>query len=307
MNTSEVKPAKKKPTKRLINKNAIPYLLLLPAFLFYALFWLVPVLKGMVEVFTDLEGNFTLTGNFKMMLESDLFMQALVNTGVFVLISVTIQFFIALVLAVLLSRKFRGSKMLMFIAMIPMAITPTAVAIMWKAGLLGDGWINSLLMQFNITSEQILFLNAEGATALLMVVLIDTWVVTASVMIILVAGLQNVQVELKESAYLFGANKWRVFKDIVLPIMKPSIITAVILRLIAAIQIWSIAVMVFGYGKVPFLVERIAYYVEVVPGVETSEKLAYTISFTTTIIVLIASVAYLKISRKSSGPGGATN
>lgn len=304
LNTSEAIPAKKRPTKKLFNKKMVPYLLLMPAFIFYALFWLVPVLQGMKEVFTDLEGNFTLTENFRMMFESDLFMQALVNTGIFVLISVTIQFLIALVLAVFLSRKFRGSRILLFIAMIPMAITPTAVAIIWKSGLLSDGWINSLLMQFQITSEQIMFLNAEGASALFLIILMDTWVVTASVMIILMAGLQNVQVELKESAYLFGASKWRIFKDIVLPIMKPSIITAILLRLIAAIQIWSIAVMVFGYGKVPFLVERIAYYVEVVPGLETSEKLAYTISFTTTILVLIASVAYLIISRKGSKSGG---
>lgn len=304
LNTSEAISAKKRPTKKLFNKKMVPYLLLMPAFIFYALFWLVPVLQGMKEVFTDLEGNFTLTENFRMMFESDLFMQALVNTGIFVLISVTIQFLIALVLAVFLSRKFRGSRILLFIAMIPMAITPTAVAIIWKSGLLSDGWINSLLMQFQITSEQIMFLNAEGASALFLIILMDTWVVTASVMIILMAGLQNVQVELKESAYLFGASKWRIFKDIVLPIMKPSIITAILLRLIAAIQIWSIAVMVFGYGKVPFLVERIAYYVEVVPGLETSEKLAYTISFTTTILVLIASVAYLIISRKGSKSGG---
>ena len=74
--------------------------------------------------------------------------------------------------------------------------------------------------------------------------------------------------------------------------------------MIAAIQVWSISVMVLGYSKVPFLVERVAFYTEVIPGVDTSTKLAYTYSFTTTIIVLAATIFYLKVSgrgKKSNG------
>lgn len=286
--------------KSFLNKKTIPYLLLLPAFIYYAVFWLAPVVSGIVEVFTTEDGGFTLTENFKAMFESELFGPAVMNTALFAAVSVIIQFVVAMLLAVLLSRKFRGSKLLMFVSMIPMAITPTAVAILWKTGLVKDGWINSLLMQLNIIQDPIVFMNADGLAAVLMVILIDTWTVTPSVMIILSAGLQGVQKELKESAYLFGANKWQIFKDIVFPILKPSVVTAVILRLIAAVQVWSISVMVLGYSKVPFLVERIAFYVDVVPGVSGSEKLAFTLSFTTTIIVLIATVVYLKVSNRKS-------
>ena len=275
-----------------------PYLLLLPAFIYYTIFWLAPVLTGMAEVFTDLDGKFTLTGNFKLMLESDLFDVAVLNTALFVTVSVIMQYFIALLLAVILNRKFRGSKVLMFIAMIPMAITPTAVAILWKTGLIKDGWVNTVLMFLKIIKEPLVFMNAEGLAAVFLIVLIDTWTVTPSVMIILSAGLQGIQKELKEAAYTFGASKWRIFADIVLPILKPSIITSLILRLIAAVQVWAITVMVLGFGKAPFLVERIAFYVDVVPGIPTSEKIAFTLSFTTTVIVLIATVIYLKVARK---------
>ena len=296
--------SKKKIPSSILSKKSIPYLLLLPAFIYYAVFWLTPVLSGMVEVFTDLNGNFTLTENFKLMLQSDLFDKAIMNTALFAAFSVVIQYFIALLLAVLLSGKFRGAKLLMFISMIPMAITPTAVAILWKTGLLKEGWINSVLMFFNIIKQPIVFLNAEGLAAVFLIILIDTWTVTPSVMIILSAGLQGVQRELKEAAYTFGANKWRIFVDVTLPILKPSIITSVILRLIAAVQIWAIAVMVLGFSKVPFLVERIAFYVDVVPGVATSEKLAFTLSFTTTVIVLIATLIYLRVTKKKTNSGG---
>lgn len=288
----------------IISKKTIPYLLFMPAFIYYAVFWLTPVISGMVEVFTDANGNFTILENFKLMFQSDLFNEAVMNTAIFAAISVVLQYFIALMLAVLLNRKFIGSKLLMFIAMVPMAITPTAVAILWKTRLVKEGWVNTVLMSLHLVKEPIVFLNAEGLAAVFLLILIDTWTVTPSIMIILLAGLQGMQKELKEAAYTFGANKWRIFADITLPILKPSIITSVILRLIAAIQVWAIAVMVLGFSKAPFLVERIAFYVDVVPGVETSEKIAFTLSFTTTVIVFLVTVFYLKATKHKTKSGG---
>lgn len=285
----------------LRGRRAVPYLLLAPAFVYYAVFWLLPVVDGIVEIFTALDGSFTLTGNFRLMGESDLFLQAVTNTALFAVISVTLQYLIAMTLAVILNIKFKFSNILMFIAMIPMAITPTAVAILWKIGLFKDGWINSMLMGLGLAKENILFLGAEGFSALLMIILIDTWTVTPSVMIILSAGLQGIQRELLEAAYSFGANKWRIFADITLPILRPSIITSVILRFIAAVQVWAIVVMTLGHGRVPFLVERIAFYEDVIPGVPSSGKLAFTLSFTTTAIVFLATMAYYRVSRRGGG------
>lgn len=290
-------------SKTKMFKHAAPYLLLLPIFLYYAVFWLVPVVSGIKEVFTGMDGTFTLTDNFKLMFQSDLFSESIVNTATFAAVSVVLQYLIALALAVILSRKFAGSKLFMFLAMIPMAITPTATAILWKTGLVRDGWINSLLMTLRIIDQPIVFMNAEGMSAIFLLIAIDTWTVTPSVMIILIAGLQGMQRELKEAAYTFGASKWQIFKDITLPILKPSITTSIIMRMIAAIQVWSIAVMVLGYSKAPFLVERVAFYVDAIPGVDTSTKLAYTYSFITTVVVLIATVIYLRAAGKNKMGG----
>lgn len=287
-----------------ISKQAAPYLLLLPIFIYYGIFWLIPVVSGVKEVFTGMDGSFTLLDNFKLMFQSDLFSESIINTATFAAVSVVLQYLIALGLSIILSRKFKGAKLLMFAAMIPMAITPTATAILWKTGLVKDGWINTLLMGLHIIDQPIVFMNAEGMGAVLLLVAIDTWTVMPSVMIILIAGLQGMQKELKEAAYTFGANKWQIFKDIMLPILKPTITTSIIMRMIAAIQVWSIAVMVLGYSKAPFLVERVAFYVDAIPGVDTSTKLAYTYSFMTTIVVLIATVIYLKVSSGKKVKGG---
>ncbi len=279
-------------------KNRTPLLLLAPMGIFYALFWVAPVLEGVKEVFTDLDGHFTLWGNFVLMAHSEFFGSALFNTLLFATVSVLLQFVLALGLAVLFSIKFPGRTWVTFVAMIPMAITPTAVAILWKTGLLQAGWLNSLLTQLHIIHQPIVWLNADGIWAVLLLVLIDTWTVTPSVMIILQAGLQGINKELGEAAFSFGASRWRSFHDITLPLLKPSIVTAVILRLIAAIQVWNIAVMVVGYNIAPFLVERIAYNVEVVPGLADSRKIAFTLSFLTTLIVLAATALYLKASNR---------
>lgn len=291
------------PKKRLISKKATPYILLLPVFIYYAIFWLYPVLSGVAEVFTDVNGHVSLA-NFKLMLESNLFTESVVNTATFAALSVLFQYVIAMVLAILLSRKFKGAKLLMFIAMIPMAITPTATAIIWKTGLVKDGWLNTILMNLGLIKQQIVYMNVEGMDAVLLLVIIDTWTVTPSVMVILIAGLQGLQVELKEAAYTFGANKMQILRDITLPILRPSITTSIIMRMIAALQVWSIAVMVLGYGKAPFLVERVAFYNEMIPGVDTSTKLAFTYSFMTTVVVMIATVIYLKVSNRKQPEGG---
>lgn len=271
-----------------------------PMFIFYLLFWVTPVLQGIREVFTDLQGHFTLWGNFALTASSEFFGQALFNTIFFSTVSVLLQFLLAIGMAMLFAIRFPGSKWATFIAMIPMAITPTAVAILWKTGLLKSGWLNSILVQFHLVREPVVWLNATGIWAVMLLVLVDTWTVTPSVMIILQAGLQGISKEFGEAAYTFGASRWRIFKDITLPLLKPSIVTAVILRVIAAIQIWNIAVMVVGYNVAPFLVERVAYNVEVVPGLDTSRKIAFTLSFITTLLVLAATVVYLRISNRKA-------
>lgn len=292
--------------RMIVNKRTAPFWLLLPTFLYYIVFWLSPILISIREVFTTIEGDFTLVGNFNLLLQEQTFNDAILNTALFAVVSVLLQFLIAIVLAMLLFRKFKGQKLILFLIMIPMAITPTAVAIVWKTGLISSGWINSILQSFNLIEETIPFIGLRGIDAVLMIILIDTWTVMPSVMIILIAGLGNIPEETREAGFIFGANRWQVIKDIVIPLLKPSIITAVILRMIAAVQVWAVVVMVMGFTNVPFLVERIAYYVGPVSGLPYAQKIAYTYSFLTAVIVFISTLIYFKISKRGTAMDGGT-
>ena len=281
-------------------KKWTPYILLTPALIYYLLFWIRPVLRAFVESVTDLDGKLSLI-NYVKVFQDSYFKQAFSNSIIFAVVSVILSFVLAFLVALLLNRKFRGTNVLLFIALIPMAFPPTAVAILWKTGFTTYGWINNLLVQTNIISEPILWLTAQGNEALFFLIFIDTWTVMPSVMIILLAGLQNLNKEYEEAAIIFGASRWRVIKDITMPILKPTIVTAVILRMIGALQVWMIAVMMFGYGRVPFLVERIAYYTDIVPMLEDSYKMSLTYSVVVTIIVLVSVTLYLQLNKTKQG------
>ena len=134
-----------------------------------------------------------------------------------------------------------------------------------------------------------------------LVIVIDAWTVIPSVMIILLAGLQNIPKETQEAGYVFGGNYLTVLRKITIPMLSSTIQTAVILRLISAIQIWLIIVLLLGYSRMPVLVERIVYYHEEVSRLDISTQMATGYTVLVTIIVSLAALLYLRVSGAFSG------
>jgi multiple sugar transport system permease protein len=95
---------------------------------------------------------------------------------------------------------------------------------------------------------------------------------------------------------VFGGNFVTVLRKITLPMLKPTIQTAVILRLISAIQIWLVVVFVVGFSRLPVLVERIVYYHDEVPGLNYSYKMAMGYTIIVSVIVSLVALLYLKVS-----------
>ncbi|HEY89125.1 MAG TPA: sugar ABC transporter permease [Thermoflexia bacterium] len=284
-----------------LGTTLFPYLLILPVVLYYAAFWLRPVLVSVVGAFTDpATGLFTFQ-NFVMVLTDESFIPALRNTALIVICSVTLEFIAALFLALLINRKFPGSDIFLFLAMVPMALPAAAAGAMWTTGLTAHGWMNSLLYYLGILAEgdKIYWLAGSELSILALVVVIDAWQVIPSVMIILLAGLQNIPESLQEAGYVFGGDYLLVLRKITLPLLKSTIQTAVILRLIAAIQIWLIIVMLLGFSRLPILVERIVYYHDEVGGLNISYQMATGYTLIVSFVVSMAALLYLRISGMS--------
>lgn len=292
-------PAKK---FRDLGSKAVPYLLIAPVVIYYALFWLRPVIMTLINSFKSAAGAFTFQ-NYLMVLTDPDFLIALRNTAIIVAFSVTLEFLGALFLALLINRKFVGSTVFLFVAMVPMALPAVAVGAMWLTGFTAHGWINSLLYYLGIIAEgaKIYWLAGSEWKLLGLVVLIDAWQVIPSVMIILLAGLQNIPKEVEEAGYVFGGNYLTVMRKITVPLLKPTIQTAIILRLISAIQIWLIIVLLVGFSRMPVLVERIVYYHKEVPGLDISFQMASGYAIIVSVIVSMVSLLYLKVSGAFGG------
>jgi multiple sugar transport system permease protein len=262
--------------------------------IYYAIFWLQPVVKLVIDSFITLDGSVGLD-NYVLTVNDPSFWPAMRNTAIFVVISVTMEFILAFIIALIINQKFKGAAAFLFVALIPMALPATAAGAMWQTGFTANGWINSVLVYMGILQEgnTIFWLAGDTAQMLGLIIILDAWTVIPSVLIILLAGLQTLPPEAEEAGYVFGGNYWTVLTKIKIPMMKSSIITAVILRLIAAIQIWQILVIMFGHNRLPTLVERIVYYTDVVPGLLTSPKMASAYTIIVTIVVSIAAIAFL--------------
>ncbi len=245
--------------------------------------------------------------NFRNMFADPLFVQAFRNTAIFAFVSLVIQFVIALLLALLINRNFKGSKIFLFIMLIPMAIPPSAVGILWNTGLVQSGWINSMLAStgiqhflevLRIVDGPIIWKQASNLQAVFLIILIDSWSVLPSVMIIILAGLQNYNKEFSEAALVFGANRFQAIKDIVIPIIKPTLISALVLRLIAGLQVWLISVMIFGFRNVPFLLERIVFFTDRLRDDPSAYKIAVSYSMFVVAFVGIVAMLFVKLTSR---------
>ncbi len=277
-------------------KKMVPYLLIAPVIIYYFIFWLFPVINAIIESFRDLEGVWTLA-NYIHIFKDPVFYTALFNTAFLVIFSVTIEFILAFGLALLINVKFKGSSVFLFLAMIPMALPAVAVGAMWSTGFATRGWMNSFLITAGFIDDagKFLFLAGGKMASMWLIILIDAWTVIPFVMIILLAGLQGIGPEVREAGYVFGGSKIQVLKKITIPMLKPTITTAMILRIISAIQIWLIIVMLFGFNRLPVLLEQVILFSDELAS-EHFLRIGLALSVIVALIVSAAAVLYLKVS-----------
>ncbi|MFD7159487.1 carbohydrate ABC transporter permease [Kribbella sp. NPDC059898] len=229
-------PVKKKAGKPKQNREAI--LLFLPALLPVLILSVYPLIRGIALGFTNaraglhVETNFVGFDNFAKLLHNNLFWDSF-RIGVIWTLSVTIlQFVAALGLALLLNTdlKFRGVARTL--ALIPWAMPPVVVAIMWRLLLHPtNGPVNEILQKLHFTDHPINFLG-DFSTALPAVIVVGIWVGMPMTTVTLLAGLQGIDRTLYEAAAVDGAGAWRQFWNITLPQLRTVIVAITSLDMI---------------------------------------------------------------------------
>jgi len=214
--------------------DVLPFALLLPAIAYLVLLIVIPMVQALWLAFQGDDGTFT-TEHLQRMASDVAFRDAIRNTLVLLVLIVPAQIVIALVMALLVHSRMRGHQWFLYIYAIPLAISDLAAGILWLSVFTQNGYLNSVLQGLGIIKEPILYLSYENVALVIgTIVVAESWRATALVLVILIAGLQLIPRDYFEAADLFGASRLRRTLHVVLPLLRPSLQSALIIRTIFA-------------------------------------------------------------------------
>jgi len=227
--------------RRAVRKYGPAYLFLAPNFLGVLVFIVFPVFFALYMSFQDWNGvtppRFVGWGNFHDIFADSLFWITLRNTAVYTVLTVPIGVAFSLGVAALLHQRVRGLALFRTAMFIPVVTSLLAVAVVWKWIYdYNNGLINDVLSLLNL--NQIPWLG-DPTWAMIALVILGVWQGFGLTAIILLAALQGVPVSLLEAASIDGANGWRRFWSITVPLIAPALLFVTITSFIASFQVFA--------------------------------------------------------------------
>jgi len=241
-----------------IARNKVSYIMLAPFFLLFFFFTVLPVLASMILSLTHfnmLEApQWVGWGNYmKLLLEDDLFMLALKNTLIFALITGPVSYILCLLFAWIIN-EFKG-KVRAFLTLIFYAPSICGQAyLIWSIILSDDryGYLNGLLMRFEIIQEAKLWMKTE-LYILPMLIVVQLWLSLGTGFLSFIAGLQTVDKSLYEAAAIDGVrNRWQELWFITLPAMKPQLMFGAVMQITQSFAVADISIQLAGNPSINY-------------------------------------------------------
>ena len=273
-----------------MNARTLPYLLILPVTLFLCVFFLYPFYLVAQLAFTQGDG-FTMD-NFRDVVGHWKFPVSLKNTLLLAAIVVPIQLALSLAMATIVTKMEKGRDLVLYVWTIPLGISDLAAGIIWLAIFEQSGFLNSMMSGLGLIDKPVTFLTYQHPWIVFVAIaLAEIWRATAIMLVILVAGIGLIPKEYYEAAEVFGASPWKRFLKITLPLLKPSLQTALVLRVILAFEVFAV-VMALGGSLFPVLMgETFAYQFELLNSGAAAAIaliiLAISIGFTLVILRIL--------------------
>ncbi|WP_170504818.1 carbohydrate ABC transporter permease [Ruegeria arenilitoris] len=275
----------------------LPYFLILPVTLFLCLFFLYPFALVAQQAFGT-ENGFSLD-NFREVVNYWKFPISMKNTFLLAAAVVPIQLALSLLMATMVTKMQKGRDLVLYIWTIPLGISDLAAGIIWLAIFEQSGFLNSMMVGLGVTQQPVSLLSYQTPwVVFLAIMLAEIWRATAIMLVILVAGIGLIPKEYYEAADVFGASRWKQFTRITLPLLRPSLQTALVLRVILAFEVFAVVAALGGTIFPVLMGEIYAYQFDLQNG-GAAAALA--------IIVLIISIVFtLIIMRALRVPKGAS-
>ena len=239
----------------LNSERAFLWVCLVPVLVFLAIVAVAPTTAAIIDSFRELSllsfgarGEFIGFDNYRELLSSDKkFYAAVWHTCLFVVVVVPIEFCGGLAIALWINREFRGRRLILTLIMIPTVIAPIVVGLIWYLFFLPTfGLFTQGLNDLGLFRDTGVFSNPESALVVLM--LIDIWEWTPFVMLILLAGLTAMPKAPIEAATLDGASRRQILWYVQIPLLRPLIVIALLLRSIDASKIFDTVYVLTGGG-----------------------------------------------------------
>ncbi|MDN4612002.1 carbohydrate ABC transporter permease [Arthrobacter burdickii] len=270
-------------------------LLIAPSIVFMALLLGWPVIQGVLQAFRSDDG-FTLEFVTRMV-QDPYFWPAVRNTLLLIAVMIPLQFAFAITMALLLRSSPRLDKVHFFVWAIPLALSDLAAGLVWLSIFNDRGYLNSVLASLGI--DTIPWLAYDNPTTLFLCVLVaEVWRSTSLVLVIVVSGLQGIPKDYDEAAQVFGAGFWQRLRHVTLPLLKPSLQVALILRTILAFQTFAVAQALTGQNFPLVVGETYRWYT----GLQ-NPNVAAALALVILVASMLISIFYLRALRDKGQEG----
>jgi multiple sugar transport system permease protein len=219
----------------------LPWALLAPTALFAMAMTVLPLgyslLTSLEEFRLGQQPIFVGLQNYRNLLHDHNFHDSLVTTLVFTVAATGVEFVLGMALALLLKEEFSFQGVIRSSLIIPMVIAPVVVGIIWRLLYNADVGLFSFAVQ-GLTGKNISVLSST-VLALPALILVDVWEWTPFMFLILLAGIQSLPQEPFEAARVDGASPWNIFVHLTLPMLRPVIVVAILIRALDAFTVFD--------------------------------------------------------------------
>jgi raffinose/stachyose/melibiose transport system permease protein len=293
---------------RKIQDNVTIAVFLAPAIILFLVFLVYPIFRSVYFSLFNWNGlgpavDFVGLDNFKGILTDKIFLKAVGNGFLIVVLSLGIQLPLCLTLAIMVGRDLPGRAFFRLVFFMPYVLSEVITAIIWMGLLDPDperGLINALLVLIPGVQAQTFLSDLHMVMACIFVVL--TWKYFGLHMLLYLAGLQSIPREIEEAALMDGANRWQLTRNITIPLLGSTIRTTIYLSVLGSLTQFNLVWIMTKGGPVNAS-EVMATYMYRFGFVRFQLGYCSAVALVMLLICLAFSLAYLRLVRQPDNLG----
>jgi multiple sugar transport system permease protein len=247
------RPARRLQWLRAHRRHATLFAFALPALAYVVIFFAYPLIYGFTMSVENLgfiagSGPFVGLHNYKVEINDPVTRIALMNTAIFLVLSIVFQFSIGLGIASYFNRRFFLAKFLRSLIIIPWLFPPIASAAIFSIMFAGQGGIiDEIFHSVHLVHSPIFWFDSSFK-ALFVVTFVNIWIGIPFNAVLLYAGLQDIPIELREAAALDGAGAWNRFRYVTLPLLRPVALIVIMLGIIYTVKTFDTVILLTNGG-----------------------------------------------------------